>query len=49
MDIQTSIAELTRAIQKFIGPKQVLFEVAAQTLDEYNKAIETPETNTLHP
>ncbi|MGC6368020.1 MAG: hypothetical protein ACON35_08510 [Candidatus Marinamargulisbacteria bacterium] len=45
MDIQTSIAELTQAIQKFIGPKQVLFEVAAQTLDEYNTAIETPENN----
>ena len=39
MDIHSAMETLNSHIRKFIRPDQVLYEVAAQTLDEYNTAI----------
>ena len=42
MDIHDAMTRLNDHIRQFIRPDQVLYEVAAQTLEEYNHAILTP-------
>ncbi len=43
MDINDAMETLNEHIRKFIRPEQVLYEVAAQTLDEYNQALLNPD------
>ena len=45
MDINDSMQELSNKIQSFIRPEQVLYEVAAQTLDEYSNLLQQDSTN----
>ena len=45
MDLNDAMETLNGYIRKFIRPDQVLYEVAAQTLDEYNQAILTNDSN----
>ena len=45
MDLNDAMETLNGYIRKFIRPDQVLYELAAQTLDEYNQAILTNDSN----